>query len=67
MARKPVKVYPRGKFYYYQLLKEDGEYGTPHSTHVSVSLPVNIAEQQVIAVIAKGGISKDKKCYHRSA
>jgi integrase len=60
MARKPVKVYPRGNFYYYQLLEEDGRYGTPHSTHVSAFKPINIAEQQVITILAKGDMPKKR-------
>ena len=60
MARKPVKVYPRGNYYYYQLLKEDGEYDTARSTSISVSRPIKIVEQEVIAAITKGNLSRNK-------
>lgn len=56
MARKPIKVYRRGNFYYYQMLDKDGQYATAHSTHVHISKPINIAEQKVIATMAKGDL-----------
>jgi integrase len=61
MARKPIKVYRRGQFYHYQLLDEHGWYGTPHSTRVSISKPINIAEQEVIAIIAGGNLPKKRE------
>ena len=50
MAKKTVKVYPRGSFYYYQVLKEDSEYSTPHSTHIPVSKGSNIKAKVTITL-----------------
>lgn len=58
MARKPVKIYPRGNYYYYQILKDDGTYGIQHSTHVHKSMSIKIAEQKVMEIIARGDHQK---------
>ena len=60
MAKKAFKVYPRGNFYYFQLLEEDGGYTTPHSTRIPALKPKQIAEQAVIAALAQGTLQKKR-------
>jgi integrase len=61
MALKPLKVFKRGAYFYYQYLLENDVYSTPKSTGIGIDKPRNEAMQAAQKLIDNGEHIKKAK------